>query len=99
MIAQLRDGVGQFRLQILKAAGEFQHGAAGVGQHDVASRAVEEFLPQFRFETLQGERDGGLRPSQLLRGAREAALVGHRHEDPEGSEFHFYQSTLAPVCG
>src|SRR5579863_9873708 len=45
-------------------------------------------LAELGFEALQRERNRGLRARQFLGGTRETALIGDRHEYPEGAQLH-----------
>ena len=71
-------------LQALEAARVVEHGAAGVGEHQILAGAVDQLLAQFLLQPLQRQRNRGLRAQQLFRGAREALLRGDGQEDLKG---------------
>ena len=49
-LAHLGERVLHFQLQILEAARVVEHGAAGVGQHQVFGGAVDQLFAQFRLQ-------------------------------------------------
>ena len=53
MIFQLRDGILQFRFEVLKAPRVSEDGPADIREDYVFGGAIKQFLAQLRFETLK----------------------------------------------
>ena len=75
-------------LEVAEAPGEVEHGAAGVGRHQLLGAAVDQLLADLALQALDRQRDGRLRPVELFGGARKAALADDRGEDLQRVELH-----------
>ena len=71
-----------------RARGEAQEQLAGLGGDHLAADAVEQRLAQFFFQLADLVRQRRLRDVHALRGAREAQVLGQRHEVAQVSQFH-----------
>ena len=73
---------------------ELAHDPVGPGHHDLAvggepaRRAVDQGGPQLPLEPGHVGRDVGLDRAQMVGRGRERAVLGHRHQGLEMSEFH-----------
>ncbi len=85
--SSVRDSRG-FAAQVDQLFGVLEENLAGVGEHALARRAVEQRLAQFVLEFANGLADGGLGAEEFLGGAREAVLAGYGQKDFELGKLH-----------
>lgn len=87
-ILQLANRVLGFRLELREALCVVEQQLARLGQTPALRGPVEQPLVELVLQPPDRLADGGLRPVQALRGAREAALVGDGEEDLQLGEIH-----------
>jgi hypothetical protein len=84
-----RSSASAFAISWLRfSAGVLQHRLAGVGQHQVLRRPVDQLLAQLKLQALQGQRNRRLRAQQLLGRARKALLGGDSEENVKRIKLH-----------
>jgi hypothetical protein len=96
-IPQFLDGALRLFRQAQQALGVVPEDPARFGQRGVLGRPVEQSLPDTVLEPADGLADRGLRPVELHRRTRKAALAGDRQKHTEFTEFH-RKSSGGPDC-
>ena len=80
--------LGELLLEREHALGADQHGASGGRRRDLASRAIEQARAEPLLERAHGERDRGLRDTEVVGGDRERPALDDRDERGELARVH-----------